>query len=90
MGKRLLALMLALAVAVAVAGCGGGGSAGSADNSSKTLTLGNIGWTENIAVSNLTKVALGEEMGYDVSLKGPLDLGKQLFMVRQPHILKGV
>jgi glycine betaine/proline transport system substrate-binding protein len=56
-----------------VAGCdSSGGGSGSA---SKSLTLGSIGWTENIAVSNLTKVALGDEMGYNVTLKGPLDLG---------------
>ena len=62
---------LAGASLLGVAGCGssGGGSA------SKSLTLGSIGWDENIAVSNLTKVVLGDEMGYDVQLKGPLDLG---------------
>src|SRR5918912_3973366 len=64
---------LAGATLLGVAGCGGGG--GSSGSASKSLTLGSIGWTENIAVSNLTKVALGEEMGYDVTLKGPLDLG---------------
>jgi glycine betaine/proline transport system substrate-binding protein len=63
---------LAGASLLGVAGCGSGGGSGSA---SKSLTLGSIGWTENIAVSNLTKVALGDEMGYDVTLKGPLDLG---------------
>jgi glycine betaine/proline transport system substrate-binding protein len=62
---------LAGASLLGVAGCGssGGGSA------SKSLILGSIGWDENIAVSNLTKVVLGDEMGYDVQLKGPLDLG---------------
>jgi glycine betaine/proline transport system substrate-binding protein len=59
-------------VSLLAVGCGSGGGSGSA---SKSLILGNIGWTENIAVSNLTKVALGDEMGYDVTLKGPLDLG---------------
>jgi glycine betaine/proline transport system substrate-binding protein len=74
MGKRLLALVLALAVAVAVAGCGGGGG-GASDNANKTLTLGNIGWTENIAVSNLTKVVLEDDLGYkEVELK-TLDVG---------------
>jgi glycine betaine/proline transport system substrate-binding protein len=63
---------LAGASLLGVAGCGSGGGSGSA---SKSLTLGSIGWTENIAVSNLTKVALGDEMGYNVTLKGPLDLG---------------
>lgn len=46
---------------------------GKAENS---FSLGNIGWTENIAVSNLTKVVMEEELGYDsVSIVGPLDLG---------------
>src|SRR5918997_3711536 len=76
MGKRLLTTVLALAVALVVVGCGGGGGgSGSAGNESKTLTLGNIGWTENIAVSNLTKVVLEEDLGYqEVELK-TLDVG---------------
>jgi glycine betaine/proline transport system substrate-binding protein len=68
---RLSGGALAGAALLGVAGCGSGGSS----SASKSLTLGSIGWTENIAVSNLTKVTLGDEMGYDVSLKGPLDLG---------------
>jgi glycine betaine/proline transport system substrate-binding protein len=72
--KRLLVLMLAAAVAVVVAGCGGGGG-GSAGSENKTLTVGDIGWTESIAVSNLTKVALEGELGYqEVELK-TLDVG---------------
>ena len=72
-GKRLLTLVLAVAVAVLVlAGCGGGGSS----SGGKTLTLGSIGWTENIAVSTLTQVVMQDELGYEeVQIKGPLDLG---------------
>ena len=74
MGKRLLTMVLGLVVAVVMVGCGGGGG-GSAGNAEKTLTLGNIGWTENIAVSNLTKVVLEEDLGYkEVELK-TLDVG---------------
>jgi glycine betaine/proline transport system substrate-binding protein len=63
-----------------LAGCGGSGGSGSSDNSDKTLTLGNIGWAENIAVSNLTKVLFEEDLGYgEVELKlldvGPLFQG---------------
>jgi glycine betaine/proline transport system substrate-binding protein len=63
-----------------LAGCGSGGGSGSSDNSSKTITLGNIGWAENIAVSNLTKVLFEEDLGYqEVELKlldvGPLFQG---------------
>jgi glycine betaine/proline transport system substrate-binding protein len=74
MVKRLLALVLAAAVAAFVVGCGGGGG-GSAESGSKTLTLGNIGWTENVAVANLTKVVLEKDFGYqNVELK-TLDVG---------------
>ena len=72
--KRLLVWVLAAAVAAFVVGCGGGGG-GSAESGSKTLTLGNIGWTENVAVANLTKVVLEEDLGYqNVELK-TLDVG---------------
>jgi glycine betaine/proline transport system substrate-binding protein len=75
-GKRLLTLVAALMVGVLVVGCGGGGGGSeSGDNSNKTLTLGNIGWDENIAVSNLTKVIFEEDLGYgEVELK-TLDVG---------------
>jgi glycine betaine/proline transport system substrate-binding protein len=73
--KRLLALISALVVALlVVAGCAGGGGA-SSSSSGGTLTLGNIGWTENVAVANLTKVVLEEDLDYDeVELK-TLDVG---------------
>jgi glycine betaine/proline transport system substrate-binding protein len=73
--KRLLALMSALVVAILVlAGCGGGGG-GASSTSGGTLTLGNIGWQENVAVANLTKVVLEEDLDYDeVELK-TLDVG---------------
>ena len=73
--KRLLALMSALVVAILVlAGCGGGGG-GASSTSGGTLTLGNIGWTENVAVANLTKVVLEEDLDYkEVELK-TLDVG---------------
>jgi glycine betaine/proline transport system substrate-binding protein len=72
--KRLLALMSALVVAILVlAGCGGGGA--SSSSSGGTLTLGNIGWTENVAVANLTKTVLEEDFDYkEVELK-TLDIG---------------
>src|SRR3712207_199686 len=73
MVKRLLVLVAAFTVAALVAGCGGGGGSGSSE--SKSLILGNIGWTENVAVSNLTKVVLEEDLGYEeVELK-VLDVG---------------
>ena len=73
--KRLLALMSALVVALlVVAGCGGGGG-GASSTSGGTLTLGNIGWQENVAVANLTKVVLEDDLDYqEVELK-TLDVG---------------
>src|SRR5215216_1942983 len=74
MVKRLLVLVVAFTVAAFVAGCGGGG-VGSAQSENKTLILGNIGWTENEAISSLTKVVLEEDLGYkEVELK-VLDVG---------------
>jgi glycine betaine/proline transport system substrate-binding protein len=73
--KRLLVLVLAITVAAFVAGCGGGGGEGAGSTENKTLTLGNIGWTENVAVSNLSKVVMEEDLGYqEVELK-TLDVG---------------
>ena len=74
---KLSGSALAGASLLGVAGCGssGSGGGGSGSSGSKTLTLGYIGWTENIAVANLTVVVMGEDLGYDVQMKGPLDLG---------------
>ena len=71
--KRLLGLMSVLVVVILVlAGCGGGGASYA---SGGTLTLGNIGWTENVAVANLTKTVLEEDFDYkEVELK-TLDVG---------------
>jgi glycine betaine/proline transport system substrate-binding protein len=59
--KKLMALLLALAAGALATGCGGVlGVAGG-----KELTLGYIVWDENVAVSNLTKVLLEEDLGYE-------------------------
>ena len=44
--------------ALALSGCGGLGR-------DKVLTIANIGWDENVAVSNLTKVLLEDELEYE-------------------------
>jgi glycine betaine/proline transport system substrate-binding protein len=59
--KKLMALLLALAAGALATGCGGVlGVAGG-----KELTLGYIVWDENVAVSNLTKVLLEEDLVYE-------------------------
>ncbi len=67
--------MAALIVGALAVSCGG--SAGSQD---KKLALGYLGWTENVAISNLTKVLMEEDLGYEeVQLRltdvGPLYQG---------------
>jgi glycine betaine/proline transport system substrate-binding protein len=63
--RGALILVLVLTVGALAAGCGWlGGVAGS-----EKLTLGYIEWDENVAVSNLTKVVLEEEFGYEVELR---------------------
>ncbi len=41
------------------------GGCGSALGGGKDLTIGSIGWDENVAVSSLTKVILEERLGYE-------------------------
>ena len=54
-----MAAILALVLgALALTGCGGLGQ-------NKGLLLANIGWDENVAVSNLTKTILEDELGYE-------------------------
>jgi glycine betaine/proline transport system substrate-binding protein len=54
--KKLLAVILALVASVLVAGCGGSGS--------RELTIGDTGWDESVAVSNLTKHLLEQDLSY--------------------------
>jgi glycine betaine/proline transport system substrate-binding protein len=64
----------ALVGAYLAAGTGYGIASGAAGKTS--FSLGSIGWTENVAVSHLTKVLMEDELGYQqVPVMGPLDLG---------------
>ena len=80
--KRLLILLLVLAAGTLAAGCGGLlGAAGG-----KELTLGYITWDENVAISNLTKVLLEEELGYG---KVELQLTDEAVLKRVFHGVAG-
>jgi glycine betaine/proline transport system substrate-binding protein len=58
-GKRLAAILALLVLgALALTGCSGLGQG-------KGLILANIGWDENVAVSNLTKALLEDELDYE-------------------------
>ena len=69
---RLGGAGLAGAALLGTAGCGGGTASSSGG---KTLVVGNIGWDENVAVSNLTKVLLEEDLGYESVELQTLDVG---------------
>jgi glycine betaine/proline transport system substrate-binding protein len=58
-GKLLAAILALVLGALTLTGCGGLGQ------NNKGLLLANIGWDENVAVSNLTKVLLEDELGYE-------------------------
>ena len=76
LSKKSLALVLALLVGVVAAGCGGGGGSQDSAEQPKTLKLGvAAGWTENIAVANLVKVLLEEDLGYQKVETQTADLG---------------
>ena len=52
-------LSLLIILVILTTGCGGG------DNGGKTLDVADIGWTENTAIAQLTKVLLEEQLGYE-------------------------
>jgi glycine betaine/proline transport system substrate-binding protein len=56
--KRLAAILALVMGAFTLTGCGGLGQ-------NSGLVLANIGWDENVAVSNLTKALLEDELGYE-------------------------
>nr|WP_273889000.1 glycine betaine ABC transporter substrate-binding protein [Rubrobacter naiadicus] len=64
---------------VALVGAGGCGGGGSSTGGKKALTLGDIGWDEDVALNNVLKALLGDRFGYDVKLQladaGPLYQG---------------
>src|SRR5215212_11589503 len=96
---KLVAAILALVLGVlALTGCGSLGQ-------NKGLLLANIGWDENVAVSNLTKVVLEDDLGYErvdigTSEKlgstysrvasGELDAFQDVWLPNQQALLDGV
>jgi glycine betaine/proline transport system substrate-binding protein len=57
-GKLVAAILALVLGALTLTGCGSLGQ-------NKVLLLANIGWDENVAVSNLTKVLLEDELHYE-------------------------
>ncbi len=61
-GRKLWKVIFVLIAGILVSGCAG--------PENKQLILGDIGWDEGVAISNLTKALLEDELGYDrVNLK---------------------
>lgn len=58
---RAASLGLLLILGLFATGCGGG----SGVNGGKKLIIADIGWTENTAIAQLTKVLLEEQLGYE-------------------------
>ncbi|HEV2093545.1 MAG TPA: glycine betaine ABC transporter substrate-binding protein [Rubrobacter sp.] len=81
-GRGLKALLAGVALGVLgllPAGCGFGGT--------EQITLGYLTWDENVAVSNLTKVLLEEDLGYDtVELRRAGDVGPVYEMVGSSEV----
>ena len=99
MSGKLVATILALVMgALSLTGCGFLGQ-------NKALILANIGWDENVAVSNLTKVLLEDDLGYervdidtdedlDATYRevasGDLDAFQDVWLPNQEVLLEGV
>jgi glycine betaine/proline transport system substrate-binding protein len=95
MRAAFLGLFLII-LGIFVTGCGGG--------SGKTLEIADIGWTENTAIAQLTKVLLEEELGYeevtihttdlnsvyDGVAKGDLDAFQDVWLPNQRDLLSSV
>ena len=97
LGRRPLRLVLALLVVTLASGCG--------DLGGRELTLGYLGWDENVANSNLIKVLLEDEFDYEaVELKladdvrpvfegvasGELDAFTDVWMPNHRALVEGV
>jgi glycine betaine/proline transport system substrate-binding protein len=90
-------LFLVITLCVLASGCGGGASG-------NTLDVADIGWTENTAIAQTTKVLLEQELGYeevtvhtsdldsvydDVG-RGDLDAFQDVWLPNQRGLLEGV
>src|SRR4028119_2220875 len=60
-------LFLLIILAILASGCGGGVSG-------RTLDIADIGWTENTAIAQLTKVLLEDQLGYEEVIVHTSDL----------------
>ncbi|WP_226655909.1 glycine betaine ABC transporter substrate-binding protein [Pseudalkalibacillus hwajinpoensis] len=65
-GKKGLSVIVAILMIAVLTACGNSAESGSeSEEKDKTISIGQINWAENIAVTNMWKVIL-EDNGYDV------------------------
>ena len=100
----LAASLLAVVAGSLAAGCKDESPADPASSAGERLTIGYVQWDESVAVSNLTKVLLLEELGYEqVELRrgepeaiirgvasGDLDAFQGVWMPNHEPLLKGL
>jgi glycine betaine/proline transport system substrate-binding protein len=91
-------LFLLVILGVLTSGCGSGGASG------RTIDIADIGWTENTAIAQLTKVLLEQQLGYqevtvkttdldsvyDGVAKGNLDAFQDVWLPNQRDLLQSV
>jgi glycine betaine/proline transport system substrate-binding protein len=89
--------LLIVFLAILTSGCGGGASG-------RTIDIADIGWTENTAIAQLTKVLLEEQLGYEEVIvhtsdlesvygdvaKGDLDAFQDVWLPNQRSLLASV
>jgi glycine betaine/proline transport system substrate-binding protein len=90
-------LFLLIIMVILTSGCGGGASG-------RTIDIADIGWTENTAIAQLTKVLLEDQLGYeevtvrtsdldsvyDGVAQGDLDAFQDVWLPNQRHLLESV
>ena len=89
--------LLIVFLAILTSGCGGGASG-------RTIDIADIGWTENTAIAQLTKLLLEEQLGYEEVIvhtsdlesvygdvaKGDLDAFQDVWLPNQRSLLASV
>lgn len=74
--KKQWSMLLTIVMITVLTACGSTNEAGGEEESNKELTIGQISWAENIAVTNMWKVIL-EDKGYEVELEN-LNMGSTM------------
>ncbi|GGD10170.1 glycine betaine ABC transporter substrate-binding protein [Pontibacillus salipaludis] len=74
--KKSWSMMLVIMIMAVLTACGSTEEAGGEEKADKKISIGQVSWAENIAVTNMWKVIL-EDKGYDVKLTN-LNMGSTM------------